>query len=84
MDITLNGIPYYSNLIRTPVGLVVFAKEWPLAGITNLTLTPAPGATVGPLINGGEVYRVIHAGGRTIPRDGMFLFHFNFNILSTF
>lgn len=72
MDITLNGIPYYNNLIRTTVGLVVFSKEWPLAGITNLTLTPAPGATVGPLINGGEVYRRIPAGGRTIPRDGMF------------
>lgn len=69
MDITINGVPYYRNLIRTPVGLVVFANQWPLAGITNLTLTPAPSSTVGPLINGGEVFQLLRAGGKTLPRD---------------
>lgn len=71
MDITINGVPYYQNLIRTPVGLVVFANQWPLAGITNLTLTPAPSSTVGPLINAGEVFQLLRAGGKTLPRDGM-------------
>ncbi|KAH6788094.1 Leucine-rich repeat family protein [Perilla frutescens var. hirtella] len=69
MDIAINGVPYYRNLIRTPVGLVVFANQWPLAGSTNLTLTPAPGSTVGPMINAGEVFQVIPAGGKTLPRD---------------
>ncbi|XP_057805952.1 probable LRR receptor-like serine/threonine-protein kinase At1g67720 isoform X2 [Salvia miltiorrhiza] len=69
MDITINGVPYYSNLIRTPVGLVVFSNQWPLAGFTNLTLTPAPGSTAGPLINAGEVYQVLPAGAKTLPRD---------------
>ncbi|KAG6421779.1 hypothetical protein SASPL_118336 [Salvia splendens] len=71
MDITINGIPYYRNLIRTPVGLVVFSSQWPLAGITNLTLTPAPGSTAGPLINAGEVYQVLPSGGKTLARDGI-------------
>ncbi|XP_047947073.1 probable LRR receptor-like serine/threonine-protein kinase At1g67720 [Salvia hispanica] len=69
MDITINGVPYYRNLIRTPVGLVVFSSQWPLAGITNLTLSPAPGSTAGPLINAGEVYQVLPSGGKTLARD---------------
>ncbi|GFP83836.1 leucine-rich repeat receptor-like serine/threonine-protein kinase at2g14510 [Phtheirospermum japonicum] len=51
MDITINGVPYYRNLTVTAAGNVVFANQWPLGGITNLTLTPAPGSTVVPLIN---------------------------------
>ncbi|KAK6146076.1 hypothetical protein DH2020_019945 [Rehmannia glutinosa] len=69
IDITINGVAYYNNLTVTPAGIVVFANQWPLGGITNLTLTPAPGSTVGPLINAGEVFQVLPAGGKTLPRD---------------
>lgn len=77
IDVTINGVSYYDNLIVTPAGIVVFANQWPLAGITNLTLTPAPGSTVGPLINAGEVFQVLPAGGKTLPRDGMVLLIYN-------
>ncbi|KAL3641991.1 hypothetical protein CASFOL_012806 [Castilleja foliolosa] len=69
MDITINDVAYYRNLTITGAGNVVFANQWPLGGITNLTLTPVPGSTVGPLINGGEVFQVLSSGGRTLPRD---------------
>ncbi|KAL8490779.1 hypothetical protein ACS0TY_022686 [Phlomoides rotata] len=69
MDITINGVSYYNNLTATPAGVVVFTKEWRLAGITNLTLTPAGGSTAGPLINAGEVFQLLPSGGKTLPRD---------------
>ncbi|KAI3469545.1 hypothetical protein Pfo_026208 [Paulownia fortunei] len=69
LDITINGVAYYSNLNVIPAGIVVFANQWRLAGITNLTLTPAPGSSVGPLINAGEVFKVLPAGGKTLSRD---------------
>ncbi|KAL6571509.1 hypothetical protein OROHE_003152 [Orobanche hederae] len=69
MDITVNGVSYYSNLTVTPAGIVVFANQWPLAGITNLTLTPALGSTAGPLINAGEIFQVLPVGGKTLTRD---------------
>ncbi|KAG8370181.1 hypothetical protein BUALT_Bualt14G0090500 [Buddleja alternifolia] len=68
-DITINGVSYYNNLSLTQAGINVFANQWPLAGITNLTLIPAPGSSVGPLINAGEVFQVLSAGERTLPRD---------------
>ncbi|PIN07891.1 Non-specific serine/threonine protein kinase [Handroanthus impetiginosus] len=69
LDITINGVTYYNNLSVTPAGIVVFANQWPLSGVTNLTLTPSPGSNVGPLINAGEVFRVLQAGGKTLARD---------------
>ncbi|XP_051130075.1 putative leucine-rich repeat receptor-like serine/threonine-protein kinase At2g14440 [Andrographis paniculata] len=69
LDITINGIAYYNNLSLTPAGVVVFANDWPLSGDTNLTLSPSPGSTAGPLINAGEVFRLIPAGGKTLARD---------------
>lgn len=71
LDITINGVTFYNNLNVIPSGIVVFANQWPLAGITNLTLNPAPGSSVGPLINAGEAFKVLPAGGKTLPRDGM-------------
>ncbi|CAA2995038.1 Hypothetical predicted protein [Olea europaea subsp. europaea] len=69
LDITINGITYYNNLSVTPAGVVVFANQWPLSGFTNLTLTPSPGSNVGPLINAGEVFKVLTIGGKTLARD---------------
>lgn len=83
LDVNINGVSYYKNLIANPAGVVVFANQWPLGGITNLTLSPAPGSTTGPLINGGEVFQVIPSGGRTIPRDGNGLAPISSLLLST-
>ncbi|XP_011071564.1 probable LRR receptor-like serine/threonine-protein kinase At1g67720 [Sesamum indicum] len=69
IDITINGVAYYNNLSVIPAGVVVFANPWPLSGITNLTLAPSPGSTVGPLINAGEVFHMLPTGGKTLPRD---------------
>ncbi|KAK6913902.1 Malectin-like domain [Dillenia turbinata] len=68
-NISVSGIPYYSNLNVTSDGVVVFATQWPLSALTNITLTPAAGSTVGPLINAGEVFSVLPLGGRTTTRD---------------
>lgn len=72
-DITINGQPYYRDLNMTPDGIAVFATRWPLSGATNITLTPAAGSNRGPLINGGEIFRVLDMGGTTHTRDGMFI-----------
>ncbi|XP_073026722.1 probable LRR receptor-like serine/threonine-protein kinase At5g59680 [Primulina eburnea] len=69
VDITINGVTYYNNLSVTPAGLVVFANQWPLSGITNLTLTATLGSSAGPLINAGEAFRLLPSGGKTLPRD---------------
>lgn len=72
-NVGINGITYYSNLNVTPAGLVVFATQWPLAGTTKITLTPAVGSKSGPSINGGEVFQALVLGGRTLTRDGRLL-----------
>ncbi|GAB2266580.1 hypothetical protein Dimus_001576 [Dionaea muscipula] len=68
-SIAINGVSYYSNLTPTPLGLVVFADQWPLAGLTNIKLTPTVGSDVSPLINAGEIFEVMLLGRRTLVRD---------------
>lgn len=68
-NISINGMTYYSNLNATPAGAAVFATRWPLAGLTNITLTPAAGSDIAPLINAGEVFNVLLLGGKTLTRD---------------
>ncbi|KAK9287957.1 hypothetical protein L1049_016402 [Liquidambar formosana] len=68
-NISINNVTYYSNLNVTPEGVVVFSKRWPLAGLTKITLTPASGSDIAPLINGGEVFDLLLLGGRTVTRD---------------
>ena len=62
---------YYSDLKLTTDGIVVFATRWRLSGPTKIVLTPLPGSSLGPLINGGEIFEVFPLGGRTLTRDGM-------------
>lgn len=71
-NITINGVEYYHNLNATTAGVVVFSSRWPLSGLTNITLLPAEGSVVGPLINAGEIFNVLVLGGRTLTRDGLF------------
>ncbi|XP_047330561.1 probable LRR receptor-like serine/threonine-protein kinase At1g67720 [Impatiens glandulifera] len=66
--ITVNNLNYFRNLNVTSEGSVVFANQWLLDGITNITLTPATGSNIGPLINAGEVFEVLPIQ-RTLTRD---------------
>ncbi|CAH9122229.1 unnamed protein product [Cuscuta epithymum] len=68
-NISLNGLVYYPNLNVTPSGVVVFTNQWLLSGITNITLNPTPGSSVGPVINAGEIFQVLPVGGKTHTRD---------------
>ncbi|XP_010546813.1 PREDICTED: leucine-rich repeat receptor-like serine/threonine-protein kinase At2g14510 [Tarenaya hassleriana] len=69
IDITLNGITYYRSLNVTPAGAVVFSTRWPLDGTTMLTLNPSRESTLGPLINGGEMFELIPLEGKALVRD---------------
>lgn len=71
-NITVNGVPYYSNLSVTSDGVVVFTSKWPLIGLTKINLVPTGGSTLGPLINAGEAFQVLPLGRRTHTRDGIF------------
>ncbi|CAN4093001.1 unnamed protein product [Withania somnifera] len=68
-NISINDILFYPNLNVTPAGMVVFASQWPLSGITKITLTPLFGSSIGPLVNAGEVFEVLPLGGKTHTRD---------------
>lgn len=72
LDVAINGVSYINNLNVIPAGVVVFANRWPLSGLTNLTLSPSPGSSVGPVINAGEAFEVLQSGGKTHTRDGMY------------
>lgn len=73
-DVSINNVLYYRRLNVTPAGACVFTIQWPLAGAIKITLTPAVGSNIGPLINAGEVFDVLALEGRTITRDGMLLY----------
>ncbi|XP_047336318.1 putative leucine-rich repeat receptor-like serine/threonine-protein kinase At2g14440 [Impatiens glandulifera] len=68
-SVTVNNVVYYQNLNVTQAGVMVFANQWPLNGVTKITLTPPAGSNVIPLINAGEVFEVLPVGGRTLTRD---------------
>lgn len=69
ITITINNITFYNNLKVPQTGVALFANQWQLSGLTKIILTPALGSTLGPLINGGEIFEVIPVGGRTHTRD---------------
>ncbi|KAK1419294.1 hypothetical protein QVD17_28459 [Tagetes erecta] len=69
LNIAINNVTFYDNLTLPQSGVALFANQWPLVGRTKIVLTPAAGSTLGPLINGGELFEVIPVGGRTLTRD---------------
>nr|AMM42983.1 LRR-RLK [Vernicia montana] len=69
LNISINGIIYFKNFTVTQAGAAVFATQWPLGGVTTVTLTPAAGSSISPVINAGEVFEVTVIGGRTLTRD---------------
>ncbi|XP_047165001.1 probable LRR receptor-like serine/threonine-protein kinase At1g51810 [Vigna umbellata] len=68
-DVSINGHLFFSNLNVTSKGVSVYAAQWPLFGQTKISLTPAVGVPVGPVINAGEIYQILPLGGRTHTRD---------------
>ncbi|GAA0173750.1 hypothetical protein LIER_27302 [Lithospermum erythrorhizon] len=68
-SVYINGVQYYNDLNMTSDGVSIIAKQWPLAGLTNITLSPAAGSRIGPLINAGEIFGILPLGGRTLTRD---------------
>ncbi|MQL73795.1 hypothetical protein Taro_006158 [Colocasia esculenta] len=79
-NVSINGISFYSNLLVTSIGASVFSRQWPLSGLTKLTLTPSVGSNLPPLINGGEIFSLLMLGGMTITRDVIALEHVKKNI----
>ncbi|MBA0549703.1 hypothetical protein Golob_020722, partial [Gossypium lobatum] len=71
IDMHINDVRYYSNLVLSSEGAAVFATRWPLGGLTKITLSPAANSNGSPLINAGEIFDVLRLGGRTHTRDGM-------------
>lgn len=68
-DVAVNGQAFFPGLNVSAAGSMVYGAEWPLSGQTKITLTPAPGSPVGPVINAAEIMMVVPLGGRTHPRD---------------
>ncbi|KAL6188747.1 hypothetical protein ACLB2K_040138 [Fragaria x ananassa] len=68
-DVTINGVLYYKDLNVTEAGLVVYSTKWPLAGSTDITLTPSAGSVLGPSITAGEAFQVLPLRARTLTRD---------------
>lgn len=68
-DIFLNDYSFYNNLKVTSSGLVVFATQWNLSGLTKITLLPS--SSMPPIINAGEIFGILSLGGITSTRDGM-------------
>ncbi|KAE9597263.1 putative non-specific serine/threonine protein kinase [Lupinus albus] len=68
-DVSINDHTFFKGLNATAKGITVYSAQWPLSGQTKLTLTPADGEPVGPVINAGEVFQILPLAGRTLTRD---------------
>ncbi|KAI3904033.1 hypothetical protein MKW92_026810 [Papaver armeniacum] len=68
-NVLVNGQNFYTNLNVTATGVTVYATSWALSGLTQITLAPSNDSMVGPVISAGEVFQIIHLGGRTLARD---------------
>lgn len=68
-NISINNVLFKRELNVIPDGVMVYANRWLVAGLMTITLTPAPGSTVGPLINAGEIFEWVLLNGRTHTKD---------------
>ncbi|PIA47113.1 hypothetical protein AQUCO_01400071v1 [Aquilegia coerulea] len=68
-EVSVNGNIFYKALNVSASVVTVFGKEWPLSGSTVISLVPDDKATVGPIINGGEILQIVPLGRRTVTRD---------------
>ncbi|XP_028054321.1 probable LRR receptor-like serine/threonine-protein kinase At1g51810 [Camellia sinensis] len=68
-SVAVNGMDFYTDINVTTKGVSVYTAHWPLAGQTEIVLTPHSDSPVGPLINAGEVFQIFPLGKRTLTRD---------------
>ncbi|CAL5377355.1 unnamed protein product [Camellia sinensis] len=69
-SVSVNGKDFYANVNVTSNGVTIYGTEWPLSGQTEIVMTPASDARVGPVINAGEIFQILPLGKRTLTRDG--------------
>lgn len=74
-NVTVNRENFYTDLVVTSKGVAVHGKDWPLSGETEIVLNTAPDSLVPPVINAGEIFRLLPLSGKTLTRDGTFLFN---------
>lgn len=72
-DVKVNNQTFYSGHNASAKGVMVYRKQWPLSGQTEIRLTPAANMDKGPLINAGEIYQIVTIGPRTHPKEGKLL-----------
>ncbi|XP_043722357.1 probable LRR receptor-like serine/threonine-protein kinase At1g67720 [Telopea speciosissima] len=70
-NVSINGKQFFQDLNVTAAGVTVSATNWPLSGLTEITMTPELGTPVGPIISAGEIFQLIPLAGRTVTRDVM-------------
>ncbi|KAG7577833.1 Malectin-like domain [Arabidopsis thaliana x Arabidopsis arenosa] len=70
-DVSVNGLSFLRKLNVSTNGVMVYSGQWPLSGQTQITLTPAKDAPIGPVINAGEVFQVLPLGGTTNIKDAI-------------
>ncbi|KAL6867246.1 hypothetical protein ACP4OV_015270 [Aristida adscensionis] len=68
-DVTVNGQEFFLGLNASASGVMVYSNMMQLQGKTEIVLTPNETSPVGPLINAGEIYQIVPAGGRTTTKD---------------
>ncbi|XP_052199024.1 probable LRR receptor-like serine/threonine-protein kinase PAM74 [Diospyros lotus] len=72
-NVAVNGKEFYRELNVSASGVTVYSPQWPLSGQTEIVLTPVSDASVGPVINAGEIFQIMRVQGRTLTRDVMAL-----------
>uniref|UniRef100_A0A2C9VJL1 Malectin-like domain-containing protein n=1 Tax=Manihot esculenta TaxID=3983 RepID=A0A2C9VJL1_MANES len=70
-SISVNGNLFYQDINVTTKGVSVYASGWPLSGQTEIAFTPSDLASVGPIVNAGEIFQILPLGGRTLTKDVM-------------
>lgn len=69
-NVTVNREIFYSDLVITSMGVGVYGKEWPLSDETEIVMTTSPESLVPPVINAGEIFRLLPLSPQTLTRDG--------------
>ncbi|KAM7470663.1 hypothetical protein LguiA_008846 [Lonicera macranthoides] len=70
-NVTVNRENFYTDLVVPSKGVAVYGKDWPLSGETEIVLNTAPDSLVPPVINAGEIFRLLPLSGKTLTRDAI-------------
>ncbi|KAJ4750464.1 Leucine-rich repeat protein kinase family protein [Rhynchospora pubera] len=69
VDVSINGIEFFKGLNVSTEGVMIYASQLQLLGTTQIALNPDENASVGPMINAGEILQVVPLGPKTTTRD---------------